>query len=171
MNTIFLTVVLAAPAGQDAAPTWHTSYDQAQQQGMTQKKPLAVFFGTGAKGWVSTGSDDDSEVAQLLRANYICVYANLDTAAGKKLAQDFAITAKSGVVLSDRSGSTQAFWHSGNLPNDRLASYLQKYADPNVAVNGTETISRSRTSFYPSGGSAPSNPSYCPNCSNLHMRR
>src|ERR1017187_9380090 len=50
--------------------------------------------------------------------------------AGKKFAQEFGITGNVGVVLSDRAGSTQAFWHQGDMTSKVLAGYLQKYAAP-----------------------------------------
>jgi hypothetical protein len=181
MNTSILTIVLASTvlAGQSAAPAWQTNYSQAQEKAAAQQKPLAVFFGSGANGWVKAVSDGSpaAEVKNVLADKYICVYADTATPAGKKLAQDFAITANSGVVIGDRTGSFQSFWHQGSLSNQNLTRYLQKYADPSVVVRTTETAGSSRTSFYPPSssegnwGSSPFEPSYCPSCSNARSRR
>src|SRR5881392_184564 len=133
MNTSILGLALATAL---AAPTWETSYDAAQQTAVAQKKPLAVFFGPGSNGWTKlTGGDAPTlEVDKLLADKYVCVRVDTTTSEGKKLAQAFAITAGHGVVLSDRAGSLQAFWHQGDLSNQNLVQYLQKYGDPNVAV-------------------------------------
>jgi hypothetical protein len=186
MNTLFVSIVLASAllAGQTAAvPTFQTSYAQAQQQSAAQKKPLAVIFGSGSNGWAKVVRDaaPSEEVNKVLAERYICVYVDTKSAAGKKLAQDFAIQNGLGIVLGDRTGAMQAFWHQGDLTNNSLQSYLQKYSNPQVAVLTTETVSTTRTSFYPPteassgattidwgtvGGS-----SYCPSCNNVRSRR
>ena len=175
MNTSILTVALASAllAGQNGAPTWHKDYSKARQHGLEQHKPLAIVFGSGANGWgkVVRESSPSADVTKLL-AEYVCVYVDTASPAGKKFAQEFGITGNVGVVLSDRAGSTQAFWHQGDMTSKVLAGYLQKYAAPQVSVRGTETVtSPSRTSLYPpsesevnwSGTSSPFD-SYCPTC-------
>lgn len=181
MSVSFLSVVLtsAVLAGQGSTPSWQTSYSQAQEIGAAQKKPLAVVFGSGSNGWtkIAREATPGEEVSKLLAEKYVCVYVDTTTPAGKKLAQDFAVTQATGLILSDRAGSLQAFWHQGDLPSQSLASYLRKYSDPQVVVRGTETASR--TSFYPADGAADSNwgtsspfgSSYCPNCNNVRGRR
>lgn len=181
MNVSFLSVVLtsAVLAGQEPSPSWQTSYSQAQGIGATQKKPLAIVFGPGANGWtrIVREATPGEDLNKLLAEKYVCVYVDTATPAGKKLAEDFAITQATGLVLSNRAGSLQAFWHQGDLPSQSLTSYLRKYADPQVVVTGTETASASRTSFYPSEGATESNwgssigSSYCPNCNNARGRR
>lgn len=183
MNTSILTVVLAGSllAGQDGMPTWQNSYTKAQEMGASQKKPLAIVIGSGSNGWskVVREATPATEVTQLLREQYICVYIDSATPAGKKFAADLGITQSSGIILSDRACSLQAFWHQGDLTSQVLAGYLKKYSDPQVVVRGTETASTSRTSFYPSeasesmfGGSGSfGGSSYCPSCNNARGRR
>lgn len=151
MNTSILTLALATAI---AAPTWETSYHRAQQTAVQQKKPLVVFFSPGSNGWSKvTGAPGPSgDVAKLLADKYVCVQVDTASTDGKKLAKDFAIDGDRGVVISDRAGSLQAFWHQGDLSSQNLTSYLQKYADPNVSINGTETVNSGRTSYYPSTG-------------------
>ena len=181
MSTSILTVVLAGAfmAGQNGTPSWQNDYSKAQQQSAAQKKPLAVVFGSGANGWskVVREASPTADVTKLLAEKYICVYIDTTSPVGKKVAANFGITGNVGVVLSDRAASLQAFWHQGDLTSPMLARYLQKYADPNVVVSGTETASTTRTSFYPSNsseinleGSTPFD-SYCPSCNGGGRRR
>ena len=179
MNTSILVLAGALLAGQTATPTWHGNYGQAQQQAAAQKKPLVVVFGSGANGWakVVRAESPAADVTKMLSDSYICVYIDTASPAGKKIAQSFDITGNVGIVISDRAGTTQAFWHPGDMSNQNMVRYLQKYADPQVVVRGTETASNtSRTSFYPAsaseeGTAAPASSSYCPSCNNVRSRR
>jgi hypothetical protein len=176
MNTSILTVVLtgALLAGQNGTPAWQTDYAKVQEQSAAQKKPLAVVFGSGVDGWAKVVRDNGSaEIGKLMAEKYLCVYVDTATPAGKKLAERFGINGSVGIVLGDREGTTQAFWHQGDLPGQTLTRLLQKYADPQTVVRTTETVT-SRTSFYPSeidlNGSSPFD-SYCPSCNNGRSRR
>lgn len=182
LNTSILTAVLASAllAGQNAAPNWQSNYSQAAQQGAQQKKPLAVVFGSGANGWekISRDGSPASEAKQLLASKYICVYVDTTTPAGQKLAKDFDITGGVGMVLSDRTGAVQAFWHQGDLANQSLVQYLQKYSDSQRVVSTTETATTTRLSFYPSdangtviNGTSGVPADYCPSCNNYRGRR
>lgn len=164
MNTSILTLALATAL---AAPTWQTSYHQAQQTAVQQKKPMVVFFSPGSNGWskVTGAAGPNGDVAKLLADKYVCVQVDTASTDGKKLAENFAISEGRGVVISDRSGSLQAFWHQGDLSSQSLTQYLQKYAEPGVAVNGTETVNSGRTSYYQgSGYSSPAPAMRAANC-------
>jgi hypothetical protein len=179
MNTSFLTAVLASAllTGQNATPTWQPDYAQARQEAAAQKKPLAVVFGSGANGWtkVVRSEGPSPDVTKLLSDKYCCLYIDMATPAGKKLAASFAITSEVGMVISDRAGMTQAFWHQGDLTNSSMVSCLERYSNPQIAIRGTETTTR--TSFYPTSASeetnwgAVSGGSYCPSCNNVRGRR
>jgi len=184
MNTSILTVVLTSAllAGQSGTPSWQNDYTQAQQQGSAQKKPLVVVFGAGPNAWakVVRESAPSADMTKLLADKYVCVYVDTATPAGKKLAQDFGINGSVGMVISDRQGSSQAFWHQGDMTNQTVLQYLQKYSNPDVVVRTTETMARSRTSFYPSSEgemnweAVGTGSSYCPSCSgggNVRSRR
>lgn len=149
----------------------------------SQKMPIAMVFGNGADGSAKMlGASPSGECMQLLCDKYICVYVDMTTPMGKKLAQDCAITGDCGMVISDRVGATQAFWHQGTLSHDSLVRCLNRYCDPQVTVRGTETASTTRTSFYPSteaeqgyagGGGITSytgGGSYSPSCNNARRR-
>src|ERR1051325_602865 len=141
----YLTIALISLA---PAANWESSYGHAQQQAISQQKPLAVVFGSGADGWtkiVRTNSPTP-QINNLLAEHYVCVYVDTDTTYGKDLARAFQIGGGVGMVISDRSGGSQAFWHQGDMTNDHLIQYLTKYADSRVVVTHTETTSPARTS-------------------------
>ena len=181
MNTSILTAVLASAllAGQNATPSWQADYAQAREQGIAQKKPLAIVFGSGAEGWakVVRAESPNADVSRLLSERYCCLYVDMATPAGKKLAQSFEITGTTGMVISDRAGANQAFWHQGDMTNQSMVTCLERYSNSQVTIRGTETANTMRTSFYPSaeadgvnwsavtGGS-----SYCPSCSGGSVR-
>jgi hypothetical protein len=154
MNTSIMTIVLASAL----APSWSSDYGQAQQQSAQQKKPLVVLFGPGTNGWtkVVKAEGPSAEVTKLLSDQYVCVYVDTNSTDGKRLAQTFDVADGVGMVISDRAGTTQAFWHQGDMTNDNMTRYLQKYADPQVLIQGTETVaSMARVSNYPPTYSPP----------------
>lgn len=148
MNTAILSALLLSSL---FVPTWHGNYSQAQREAANQKKPLVVVFGSGANGWTKIIRDKtpNGEVSTLLAKDYVCVYVDTDLAEGKRLAQSFELTGTVGMVISDRTLSTQAFWHQGDMSHDNALHYLKKYARPDVVVQGTETATpTARVSYY-----------------------
>jgi hypothetical protein len=154
---MYTSIALIALTGSVIAPTpedvrWARSYDQARQTGMTENKPLAVIFGTGETGYdkVSREGQLSDEVMKTLGDKYVCLYVDVSTPTGKQLASQFAITRNSGVVLSDRSGKLQAFYHDGDMTNADLNKWASRFADPNVTVSTTVTNdSSAQVSNYP----------------------
>ena len=179
MNTSILTVVLAGAlmAGQNGSPTMQSDYGKAQQQAVAQKKPLAILFGAGTNGWTKVAKETapSADLTKLLSDKYVCLYIDTASPDGKKLAGQFGLTGSVGIVLTDRGVTSQAFWHQGDMANANLVGYLQKYADPQVVLRGTETVSTARTSFYPSidsnGNVTTPFDSYCPSCNSVRSRR
>jgi hypothetical protein len=158
---MYTSIVLAALTGSLVASssheslTWHKDYYEAKQIGQTDKKPLAVFIGSGAGGQTKVCQDGKlaDEVEKLLGDNYVCVYVDASTPEGQKLTSAFGNTEGTGLVLSDRTGEKQAFAHQGNLSTADLTRWVKKFADPNVLVNTTVTNASSQMSMYPSNGS------------------
>jgi hypothetical protein len=72
--------------------TWQPTYLQGQKMSVDMKKPLAIAFGSGANGWTKVVRDaaPSAEVTQVLARDYVCVYVDMATPAGKKRAEDFA---------------------------------------------------------------------------------
>src|SRR5262245_16150959 len=103
--------LLVSPA---EGPTWTRDYNAARKVGRQEQKPLAVFVGSGQAGYqkVSRTGRLTKQAQSLLAKGYVCVYVDVRTSAGKRLARDLGIK-KMGIVLSDRTGNLQAFRHEG----------------------------------------------------------
>jgi hypothetical protein len=140
MNALITLALASFASAIPAQPQWQNDYREARLMALEGKKPLAVFIGSGVSGWekVSAEGDLDPKVNELLKEKYVCVYINTDTATGKSLAKGFAVAGK-GLVISDKAGSTQAFYHDGELSKNLLEKALVRYADTAVA-QGTETV-------------------------------
>ena len=140
---------LAAPA-EGQSPTWLNDYSQARRLGAEQKKPLAVFLSPSKDGWGkrATGGDQGKEVRRLLADRYVCVGIDTSTEAGQRLSSAFQMPGGKGIVISDRTGGLQAFRHEGELSNDYLGQYLERYSTNGQTVATTETHTTTRTSNY-----------------------
>jgi hypothetical protein len=136
-----LTTYSAQPALIPAAPQWLDDYSVALQHGRTEKKPLAVFVGSGAEGWARLSNEGrfTKEIDQLLQARYVRVYLDTNKELGRQLAAAFDLGDRRGLIISDASGSKQAFHFEGKLSNDELQRALKKYADSDRVVERTET--------------------------------
>jgi len=161
---MYTSVVLVALSGYFAnaavpeRPEWLSNYSLAYKQGQKERKPLAVVFGTGAEGWQKVSKDGKlgKEAQRLLDTRYVCVYVDLSTEEGRRLAESMEITDSAGIVLSDRTGAHQAFWHDGSLSEAELERQLRRHADPNRVVQTTETLqAEERRSYYPPTHPAP----------------
>ncbi|MFO0935828.1 MAG: hypothetical protein U0798_04835 [Gemmataceae bacterium] len=123
---------------------WQTDYNVAVKKAMENKKPLAVFIGHGKSGQTSLiteGGIGESE-AKALTEQFVSLYIDADSEAGKKLAASFDIN--EGVVISDRSGSLQAVLHEGTVTKTELNDYLTRYSVPTKDVTTTELGGRRR---------------------------
>jgi hypothetical protein len=144
MYTSFVYFALAgvfANASIADEPLLHKNYSLARLQSVSVNKPLAVFIGSGERGWeeISKDGELDTDVRKILSANYVCVYVDLTRDAGRDLAGEFEVSAGPGLVISNREGTLQAFRHEGSLSKYDLGRYLKRYAAPNVVVQATET--------------------------------
>jgi hypothetical protein len=163
-NRMFTSLLIVVTAGLTGIPgdapalSWQ-SYSSASQQVEKAKKPMAVFLGTGQKGWDKVAGNLGAEAETVLAASYLCAYVDTNTPEGKTLAQAFEIKDGVGLVLSDRKGEAQVYWHEGNLTQADLVHELVRHS--------TST----RTSHYPTEGGISGTTilqqsgSYCPNCS------
>jgi hypothetical protein len=148
MNTAFVLAAMSSfvLGAAPTTPNWNGSYAQAQEEA-AGKKPLAVVFGSGQDGWTKIIRSDESK--KVLTEQFVCVYVDTSSEAGKKLAGSFAVKNATGLVLSDRSGAVQAYWHDGDLPDASVLRSLRKYGDPQVVVTTTERATVTRVSNYP----------------------
>jgi len=155
---MYTSVILVALAGSMASSqpglTWQQDYVQARTVAQNEKKPLAVFVGSGAAGYdkISREGKLSADLQKQLAENYVCVYVDNSTPAGQKLAADLAIT-NVGLVLSDRTTNLQAFHHNGDLSDADLTRAVTRFADPSVVVNTTATNASTQISMYPPNGS------------------
>jgi hypothetical protein len=159
MYTSLIALALVGVSGATPSASWQ-SYAQASQTVEKERKPLAVFLGTGQNGWEQVAGSLGSEAEKVLAASYLCAYVDTNSPDGKKLAQAFEMKNGVGVVLSDRTGTNQAYWHDGTLPQTELVRQLVRHS------------MSTRSSMYPAEGSAVGatssvmqNGAYCPSCS------
>lgn len=139
---MFTTIIaLAFTVAAPTEVTWNTNYTAAKKLCAENQKPMAVFVGSGVNGYekLSRERQFSAEVRQELANNFVCVFLDTNTPEGKKLARDFEITGDLGIVISDRTGNLQAFYHEGDLSNAYLFQYLQKYGDPKYIVERTDS--------------------------------
>ena len=112
---------------------WHSDYRSAQKLAVEQHKPLAVFI---AKGSSDLLRKIPTDVAQVLRTDYVAVVVDSDDAEGKKLAAAFELTV--GVIVSDRTGEKQALRIEGTLSPGDFSRTLERLANPDRVATTTE---------------------------------
>jgi hypothetical protein len=160
---MYTSLTLFALSGIMAAtptPSWQKDYDSARRVGKSEGKPLAVFIGSGPKGYEKIADDGklDRQAQTTLARKYVCLYVDIKREAGERLARAFRLD--SGIVISDRTGSIQAFRHEGSLPNRDLNRYLERFSDPDLEVRTTTTHTTERLSYYPPAESVTPNYGY-----------
>lgn len=141
MQTLLAAITMAGSIAANNIPDhprWQQDYFEARAIAYDTKKPLAVFLGSGKSGMLQAL---DPKVNEWLREKYVSVFIDTDTEAGQKLARSFAVQSK-GLVISDRSGDSQQFHHSGPVSREDLLKALQRYSDPNRVFRATETLAQ-----------------------------
>src|SRR6187399_1168127 len=98
MYTSLMVLALSGAMAADAQPTWLTDYSAASKQCAVTKKPMAVFLGSGTKGYDKLAREGSlqAEVSQSLADTYVCVYIDTSSEAGMKLAQAFEMSSGKG---------------------------------------------------------------------------
>jgi hypothetical protein len=163
---VALTGLAAAPSANIEGTAWVTDYAAAYAQGQKEKKPLAVVFGSGKAGADALCKDGtDKEILEAMKTAYIPVYIDMDREAGKKLAEEFKVSAGPALVLTDRDLDNIALRHKGAVAKAELLKGLKRYAEPERVVQATETDITAEVRFYPSATPAATSssiPSYTP---------
>ncbi|MBA4188051.1 MAG: hypothetical protein C0467_08530 [Planctomycetaceae bacterium] len=131
MVTTTLAVVALAGAlggGASPSPSWQSDYAQAMATASAQQKPIAVFIGQGAgkPGKMIAEGTIPANAAQILRDSYVCLYLDVDTGAGKTLAEQFEMN--EGLVISSPGGNVQALRHKGVVTGAELSRQLGQFA-------------------------------------------
>src|SRR5262245_23549018 len=131
-----VALTLSVPSG-NTSPTWLDDYKVARARVADDGKPMVVVISSGQAGWQKVVRDGgfDPAVARLLADKFVCLYADTTTATGRQLAN--ALQVRQGVVISDKSGRSQAFSASGTVSRGELMSALVRYSD-RVEVARTE---------------------------------
>ena len=151
MHTSILLLALWGIGGDSraalATPQWASDYQEASRLVEARNRPLLILFAHGKDGWdrVVSGGEPTPQVQQLLASDYVCASIDTSTEMGQRLADRFELPDGTGLVISDRAGAKQAFWHAGRISESDLGAKLRKYADPEVRVETTETLVRATT--------------------------
>jgi hypothetical protein len=142
MQTLYVVVALAGSVAGNIPerPNWKTDYFEARAS--SAGKPLAVFLASGRNGWEKVVRDGlDPNAARLLKEKYTCVFVDTDSRSGADLASAFAVNGR-GLIISDRTGDSQQFHHSGELSAADLRKALERYSDPGRRFVATETLAQ-----------------------------
>jgi hypothetical protein len=150
--TIMAVVALSGSLAPAAKPEFQaqTDYGQALRMAADEKKPVAVLIGKGdgfAK--LMAGSDLSADAKKLLTEKYVCLSVNVETTAGKALADQFQLT--DGLVISSAGGTHQAFRQSGTVSPTELGKQVATYASAGVPAATVTAGTVAPTTVYPAG--------------------
>ncbi len=104
MHTSFAILALAgfmvspAPAPKPDL-VWWRDYQIAQDKGVKEGKPLAVFVGTGQGGYHALAQEGElnDSVKDVLAERYVCVYLDTNSASQADLIKSLAVTKGNGI--------------------------------------------------------------------------
>jgi hypothetical protein len=141
MYSVLLIALWGIAPSVRQEPGWITDYGEAKKLSEMERKPIAAFVGSGVKGWndISREGRLESDTGRLLAKSYVCLYVDTATEEGRRLARAFEISQSRGIVISNSNGKLQAFRHEGNLRNEDLTYYLERFSNPDLVVSHTET--------------------------------
>lgn len=134
-------------------PMWMKDYAAALKCSREERKPLAIFVGCGADGWkkVVRGGKPSAEVERMLSKEFVCVYLDADTPAGKRMASALKVNEDMGLVLGDRSGEYIDHRHVGTMAEDDLSHCLSRCCG--MTMNGSMNGSMGAAMQAPAAGS------------------
>jgi hypothetical protein len=133
-----MAFVALAMGNLSTAPTWQNDYRTATAQVSASGKPMVVFVGqTGPESVIREGAFSP-EMNRLLAQKFVCVYVNTSKTEGLELAKAFQIN--KGVVISNATGTSQAFSLAGDVSAAELTKTLLVYQDVKKDVKKTETV-------------------------------
>jgi hypothetical protein len=149
---MYTSMIAVTVAGMMASATtreagFRDDYKSARQAVLSESKPMVVFLTKGK------AADFGADAKGVLAKDYVAVAVNTETAEGQKLARAFDMTSGTGVVISDRTGTLQAFRHEGNLSAEELKARLTRYSDADHVVRTTETVAGASEYLAYAGGS------------------
>ncbi len=127
-------------------PMWMKDYATALKCSREQHKPLAIFVGCGDDGWrkVVRSGKPGAEVERMLSKEFVCLYLDAESLAGKQMATALKVPGDMGLVLGDRNGEYIEHRHVGSMSNDDLSNCLSRCCGMNMnGTNGQEMSSGS----------------------------
>ncbi len=138
MSMFTMTMVVAGLSWTATAPVWRVDYAEAHAESLSSDKPLFIVFCPGSQGPDrATASLSVSESAErLLRADYVRLVVDTDSAAGKQLASQFEAVDPLHVVVLDRSGKWQVYYKSGPMADGELISTLTQFRRAKLTAEG-----------------------------------
>lgn len=140
-----VAALLALSAGSVPSVNWQPDYATAMSAAVAQQKPVAVFIGQGEAGYAKlvAGGQIPASAGQVLSSEYVSVYVNTDTAAGKALAGQFEMSA--GLVISTRGGAKQALRLPGTVNATDLTGVLTTLGSTTVVSTPATVVPASYT--------------------------
>jgi hypothetical protein len=106
-------------------PMWMKDYATALKCSRQEHKPLAIFVGCGKDGWKNVVRGKlGTNAERMLGKEFVCVYVDAETLAGKQLASTLKVSDGMGLVLGDRSGEYIDHRHSGAMSENELSGRL-----------------------------------------------
>jgi hypothetical protein len=155
MYSVLLIALWSIANSVREEPAWTVDYTQARKLSQIERKPIAVFVGSGATGWndVSREGRLGKDSARFLAKSYVCLYLDTATEEGGRLARALEMGESRGIVISDSQGKLQAFRHEGGLTNENLTYYLERFSNPDLVVSYTQTNPPERSYFTPATSS------------------
>jgi len=119
-------------------PMWMKDYATGLKCSRQQHKPLAIFVGCGEDGWrkVVRGGKPGAKVESMLGKEFVCVYLDAETPAGKRMAAALKVSDDMGLVLGDRTGTYIDHRHAGSMSEGELSDCLSRCCAMNM--NGHE---------------------------------
>ncbi|MCI0638641.1 MAG: hypothetical protein L0Y70_06175 [Gemmataceae bacterium] len=152
----FVIIFAMTLNGQQAdGIVWQKDYYAAQLKGSQEKKPLAVFVNSGGQGKLVQDGSWPQSLKDTLVSKYICACLDSEKTENRELIRALAISSGQGLVISDRTGSVQAFHHDGPITTADLARHLLSFADTSAQVRATTTNGQPRVSYYPNVNGRP----------------
>jgi hypothetical protein len=140
-TTLLAMAALIGSLAPAAKPEFRvqSDYGRALQLAASENKPMAVLIGKGDVFAKLTGEAGlSSEAKKLLSEKYVCLSVNVDTDAGKSLADQFRLT--DGLVISSAGGSHQALRQVGTVTPSDLAKHTAAYANTTGTPTTTVTV-------------------------------
>jgi len=155
MYSVLLIALWGIAPSVSEKPAWIMDYGQAKKLSRLERKPMAVFIGSGVSGWndLSRQGRLEPDAGRLLAKSYVCLYVDMSDEEGRRLAGAFEMSQPRGIVISDSTGKLQAFRREGNLRDEDLVYYLERFSNADLIVLHTETNPPERSSFTPATSS------------------